>query len=653
MLQNIRERAQGWIAWTVIIFICATFALWGIHSYLNVTKNSAAKNNAVAKVNNNNIEQGQLNTVYERMRQQEQMQLGADYTNNPIIETRLKKQALNQLIMSDILSQAAIKDGYRISDRQIDAAILKMPAFQIDGVFSKDRFQEILSSTLYTQEAFFADLYRALLISQVQSGFVESGFVLPSDIERAVRLVNQRRSLSYLIIPLTKFLQESPASEEAAMAFYRANQDKFAVPEQIKVAYLELSVPEISAKLQFDEPTLHQFYKDNLNAFTKPERWHVAHILVKVPQDASRAQVEAAQEKINDLLDKINTGQNFSGLAEKYSDDVLSAQQGGTLAWMNRGTLDPQFEQAVSGLKIGEVSTPIRTKYGFHLIKLLSTQRAEIQPFNKVKRQVQAALAQQKAEQILATESDKLSSLTYANPNTLSVAAQALNLPVKTTEFFTHDGAREGMASNPKFVAASFSSDVMRNNNSDVIPISGQKLVVLRIQERIPATTKPFQEVKDKILLQLKMKEAQKRAIELGQTILKEIKAGKNREQIAADYHLNWVTRQDVGRFASTVNPLILSETFRLAKPTADKISARGITLPGGGFSVLVVTEVHDGHFNKQGNMDMEKRIFQQQLENKNGQVDYQLYVHNLLNRAKVSILDENLKDKAKEKEKA
>ena len=645
MLQNIRERAQGWIAWVVIIFICATFALWGIHSYLSLTK-SNSKTDIVAKVNHDKIEQGQLNTAYERMRQQEQMQLGADYTNNPIIETRLKKQALNQLIMADILSKAALEDGYRISDRQIDAAILKMPAFQVDGVFSKNRFQEILSSTLYTQDAFLGDLYRALLISQVQAGFVESGFVLPGDVARAVQLVNQRRSLAYLIVPLTKFLRESPASEQAAMEFYRSHQDKFAVPEQIKVAYLELSVPEISAKLQFDESTLRQFYKDNLNGFTKPQQWHVAHILIKVPRDASRAQVEAAQAKITELLDQINSGQSFSALAEKYSDDVLSAQQGGTLAWMNRGTQDAQFEQAVSTLKVGEVSSPVRTKYGIHLIKLLAAKPAEVQPFNKVKRQVQAALAQQKAEQILATVSDKLSSLTYANPNSLSVAAQALNLPIKTTEFFTRDGAHEGMASNAKFVAAAFSQDVMRENNSDMIPIGAQKLVVLRIQERIPATTKPFQEVKDKILLQLKTKEAQKQAVELGQTILRDIKSGKNREQLAALHQLNWVNRQDVGRFASTVNALLLSEAFRLPKPTTSKVSAKGINLPGGGFAVLVVTEVRDGHFSQQANT--EKHIFQQQLENKNGQVDYQLYVHDLLNRAKVSILDDNLKDKVK-----
>lgn len=649
MLQNIRERAQGWIAWVVIIFLCMTFVLWGIHSYLSLTKGNSKKD-VVAKVDGEKVEQGQLNTLYERMRQQEQMQLGADYTNNPLIETRLKKQALNQLIMSDILSHAALKDGYRISDKQIDAAILKMPAFQVDGVFSKNRFQEILSSTLYTQDAFLSDLYKALLISQVQAGFVESGFVLPNDIARAVQLVNQRRSLTYLIIPLTKFISESEISDQAAMEFYHSHQAKFAVPEQIKVAYLELSVPEISAKLQFDEPTLHQFYKDNLNAFTKPERWHVAHILIKVPRDASKAQVEAARQKATDLREKINAGQNFSGLAEKYSDDVLSAQQGGTLPWMNRNGVEPEFEQAVTELKLAEVSEPVRTKYGFHLIKLLGKKPAEVQPFNKVKRQVQAALAQQKAEQILATESDKLSSLTYANPNTLSVASQALNLPIKTTEFFTREGTHEGMASNPKFVAAAFSPDVMRENNSDMLSITNQKLVVLRIQERIPATTKPFDDVKDKILLQLKAKESEKRAGELGQSILKDIKSGKNRDQIAATNHLSWVTRQDVGRFASTVNPVILSAAFRLPKPTEPQGSVSGLTLPNGDFAILVVTEVRDGHFSKQ--INMEKRIFQQQLENKNGQVDYQLYVHDLLNRAKVSILDDNLKDKAKDKAK-
>lgn len=644
MLQNIREHAQGFIAWTIIILVCVTFSLWGIHAYLGMSKSGSSKSDVVAKVNRDKVDQGQLNVLYERMRQQEQMQLGADYTNNSIIELRLKKQALNQLIMSTILSQAAISDGYRISDKQIDASILKMPAFQVNGVFSKERFQEILSSTLYTEDTFLSDLYRALLISQVQSGFVESGFVLPTDLEQAIRLVNQRRSISYLLIPLSKLLPKATASEQEAMEFYRHNQDKFSVPEQIKVAYLELSVPDISAKLQFDEPTLHQFYKDNLNVFTKPESWHVAHILIKVPQDASRIQVEAARQKIQDLYKELNNGRSFSALAEQYSDDVLSAPQGGKLAWMNRENLDPQFEHAMSTLKVGEISEPVRTKYGFHLIKLLGIKPAEVHPFNKVKRQVEAALAQQKAEQILATESDKLSSLTYANPNTLSIASQALNIPIKTTEFFTHEGAREGMGSNPKFVAAAFSSDVLRGNNSDVISINPQKLVVLRIQERTLATRKPFQEVKDKILLQLKMKDAQKKTIDLGQTILKEVKSGESLSNVARSYGIVLETRQDVGRFASSVNPLILSAAFRLPKPVNDIVSAKGMSLSSGGFIVLVVTDVRDGKLNKQS--PIEKRVFQQQLESKNGQVDYQLYIHDLLNRAKVSILDENLKDK-------
>lgn len=644
MLQNIREHAQGFIAWTIVILVCVTFSLWGIHAYLGMSKSGSSKSDVIAKVNRDKIEQSQLNVLYERMRQQEQMQLGADYTNNSIIELRLKKQALNQLIMSTILSQAAISGGYRISDKQIDASILKMPAFQVNGVFSKDRFQEILSSTLYTEDAFLADLYRALLISQVQSGFVESGFVLPTDLEQAIRLVNQRRSISYLLIPLSKLLPKASASEQEAMEFYRHNQDKFSVPEQIKVAYLELSVPEISAKLQFDEPTLHQFYKDNLNVFTKPESWHVAHILIKVPQDASRIQVEAARQKIINLHNELNSGRSFSALAEQYSDDVLSAPQGGKLAWMNRENLDPQFEHAMSTLKVGEVSEPVRTKYGFHLIKLLGIKQADVQPFNKVRRQVEAALAQQKAEQILATESDKLSSLTYANPNTLSIAAQALNIPIKTTEFFTREGAHEGMGSNPKFVAAAFGSDVLRGNNSDVISINPQKLVVLRIQERTLATTKPFQEVKDKILLQLRMKDAQKKTIDLGQTILKEVKSGESLSNLARSRGVLLENRQDVGRFASSVNPLILSAAFRLPKPVDGAVSAKGMSLPSGGFIVLVVTDVRDGKLNKQS--AIEKRIFQQQLEGKNGQVDYQLYVHDLLNRAKVSILDENLKDK-------
>jgi peptidyl-prolyl cis-trans isomerase D len=526
MLQKIRERSQGWLAWIIILTICVTFALWGVHSYITGNNNSGN----VATVNGESINQSQLTASYERLRRQQQFQLGANFTPNQSVESDLKKQALEQLILNHVLIKAAQADGYRVNQIQVDQALIKMPAFQVDGQFSQQRFREVLGTILYSDANFLNDLQNSMLINQVQAGFVDSEFSLPTDVATAIQLVDQKRDIAYLLIQRSAFTGGIVIPDSAVENYYKEHQADFALPEQVSIDYLQLSMTDLINSVPVDENKIAQYYKDNQDSFKQ-------------------------------------------------------------------------------------------------------------QPLSKVHDQIQRALAQQITQQTFADKSDKLTNLTYVHPDTLADAAKTLGLTIKSSDLFTRQGGQSGIAANPKIIAAAFSADVLNHgNNSDVIEIGNDNLVVLRIKAHKPAQIKPLADVQSEVREMLKGQMAQRMAEDQTKTILTRLQQGVGGKQLAKEYNLQWIFKPEVGRYDTTLDTRIRLVAFRMARPVPNKFSTAGIAMPGGGYAVVAVTGVHDGDIKKAP--DSKQRIFQEQIENSLGQLDYELYVHALLAKAKVDIKD-------------
>jgi peptidyl-prolyl cis-trans isomerase D len=635
MLQSIRDRSQSWLMGVVIFLACAAFALWGIHSYLG----DSSQPDIVAKVNGQTIHQTELNQAYERLRQQQQTQLGADFVFDQKIASQLKQQALNQLIMGSLLTQAARTEGFRVSIDEVKSALLMIPAFQVNGQFSLERFNEVLSSILYTENQFLADLQTTMLTEQVRSGFVNSEFALPNEIETAVKLVNQKRDINYLVIPAARFMDEAKISDADALAYYNQHLTQFIMPEQVSIDYIELSLPQIAAQQHFDDTQLQQFYQTNISNYTTPERWHVARLLIKVPANASAQQIAQAKTQINDLMQRLQKGEDFSKLVKQYSDDKVSAAKDGVMDWFSSGTVDPAIEKIVAALaKPGDVSAPIQTQEGFNLIKLIDVQKSQVQAFAKVRAQVEKAMAQQQAEHIFADASDKLSNLTYTNPSSLDAAAKTLNLPVKVSGLFTHQGGKDAITSNPKVYTAAFNSDVLSGNNSDVIELDPDTLLVLRIKQHKAASTQAFSAVRNQVISQLQAQTAKQHAKALGAQILQQLAQGKNIAEVAKQNAVTLSTASNITRFGSQIPATLRSAAYRMAKPNATtKFTATGISMPNGDFAVLLLTAVYEGA-TPANRAEVEGRVYREQLENSAGQLSYALYVRDLEKKAKINI---------------
>lgn len=635
MLQNIREASQGWLAWLIVIAICVTFSFWGVHSYFGGNDST----DVVAKVNGFKITKTQVTSVYEQLRRQQQLQLGADFSTNPNVESELKQQALNQLIVTQVLSRAAVKAGYRVTSSQVSNALLTIPAFQENGRFSRQRFDEILVGLGYTENGFLEQFRMNMLIDQTRAGYVDSAFCLPQEVTNAIQLIDQKRDVAYLTIPLEYSLKDILVSDAATEAYYTHHQDKFVSPEQVSIEYIELSLADIVAQRSFDDARIQQFYKDNPDSFMTPARWKIDRIVIKAPLASDKSEISTAKTKIDIIQKRLLAGENFAKLAKEYNQ-APSADNNKAFAegWVTTEDLDPATVKILMTLKkVGDTSEVFRNDEGFNIINLQATEEPQLLPFEKAKAQAKKLLAQQLAGQIFAEQSDKLANLTYIHPNTLADAAGGLDLPIQTTDLFTKTGGKSGIIANPKVIAAAFNPDVVaRGNNSEVIELSPDTLVVLRAKEHKPATIKPLSEVQNTIRNIIKMDIAHQKTKELADKIAKELQSGINGKVLAKQYQLNWIYRPGVGRFDNAIDSAILSQAFHLPRPLPDRFNSTIAALSNGSYAIVAITGVHDGDANTTA--ASKRKLFQEQLENTNGQIDYELYARGLLKKAKVKI---------------
>lgn len=265
MLQTLRDKLQGWIAGVIVGLLIIAFGLWGIESYLG----SGGQSNVVAKVNGVAITQAQWDSAYERLRNVLQAQRQSPLVLNQTAQAELRQEALQQLITSQVLTQAALKAGYRVTQSQIDDIVTQMSEFKVNGYFSPERFQQILSAMGYTQEQFLTDLSNSMLVDQVKLGIVSTAFALPNEVQFMQQLLDQKRDIGYFVVPAKNFLNKANPTEADINAYYQSHQEQFRTPERVSIEYLMLDAQQIQQKLQPTAEELSQYYAGNQQAFTK------------------------------------------------------------------------------------------------------------------------------------------------------------------------------------------------------------------------------------------------------------------------------------------------------------------------------------------------------------------------------------------------
>ncbi|MDR3491751.1 MAG: SurA N-terminal domain-containing protein [Gammaproteobacteria bacterium] len=629
MLQSIRDRTQGWVATVIITLVILSFALWGIHSYIS----GASNNTTIAKVNGVEIDKSQFAASYERLRRQAQVNLGSNLPAS--MDAELKQRALQGLIYIQALEQASVADKYRISSRQVGNYLESIPEFQINGKFSLARFNQVLALTSFNVANFLDIIRSTMLVDQPRIGIILSAFALPNEIDQTIALVNQEREMDYVILPRDFFSKQAIViSPDDISAYYKQNQDKFKTPEQVSVEYVELSKKDLAATLHPSEDALKAYYNENINSYTQPMQWSLDKIQIPLAENPSAQALSDAKNKANDMLKKIKAGADFATLSHTVVKQPV---------WVALNQLPSDLQKTVSSLtKPGDLSSPIQTKTGIVIIKVLAVKPAVTQTYAQAAASVKEALTRQMAEEKFADLREKLANAAYEYPDSLQSAVKITGTPIKVSGLFSLDNGKD-IAANEKVREVAYSADVLNSqNNSDVIQVNPDLAIVLRIKTHIPAALMPLKSVEQQISNQLKTQKYEANASAAAFLLKQKLQSGYTIEQAKKEYPaFSWLSVGWVGRYSTKVDPAILDEAFRIPRPVkgANKIFV-SVRVPTG-YAVVTVNNVRDGNVDpKQG----QQEVFADQVQNSEGQLEYKLYEQSIIHHAKIVNYIENKK---------
>jgi len=589
MLQLIRDRAQGVVVWIIIGLIIVAFALVGVNSYL-----SGDGQAYVAKVNDSQIPMSDYQFAYQQERAFRQQIFGDNISPALLKESVLQRATLDRLISSELVTQAATDAGLRVAGIQLGSQIRQMKEFQNDGQFDQNLYQRLLNSQGLTQERFENTLRRDILARQLMDGLVDSALLTSNEIDQILRLRKQQRRFSYMVLETADIMGEVSIDDTAIQQYYDEHAGEFVTEEQVSIDYLELRPEVRDEEVVVDEKVLQQMYDDQMAEFSNGEERRASHILIKADDESDVAR-QAAADKAAELLQQLRGGADFSELAKVHSADTGSARQGGDLGFFGRGMMVGAFEDAVFGMKKGELSEPVQSPYGYHIIKLTGIQAGEIKRFDEVRDELASRFRQEKAEEEFFELIDLVTNLTFESPETLAVAADELGLTIKTSElFFRHIG--QGIANDERVREVAFSDDVLQSgNNSEMLTLDEDRVLVLRIHERRPSAQRPLNEVRDGIVDRLRQQQAGEQLKKQGEVIMAKLRDGEEAAGLARAQGSEWNSSGFIDRFDTGLDGEVLKQVFRMSRPEADSPTIAGATLPNGDYVVASLYAVRDG----------------------------------------------------------
>lgn len=619
MMLKLREQARGVFGWIVIGAIILVLSVFGFGA-LNFFVQSEP---AVATVGDTEILQSELMGQLDRQRRQLLQSMGPDADPTQIDEARLRERVLSSLIERTLLLEGARRAGMGAPEPALDDVIVSTPEFQTDGRFDPDRFRIVLAGAGMTPLAFREALGEDLLVNQLSTGIGDSAFVTPAELSHMAMLLQQRRDVAWLSFAPMAFEAEAQAlvDEDAVRAFYDENPDRYRAPEQLSVRYVRIDRDDLAADIEVSEAEIEQAYEAEVAAFEGQEQRRSAHILLSVDDERSEAEAIALAES---LAERVREGEDFAVLAREFSDDPGSAAQGGDLGLATRDTFVPPFERALFALEPGQLSEPVVTDFGVHLIRLDAIERSEAPSLARLRptlvERIRGRAAQAQFDELRAT----LETVAYEAAD-LQEPAERLGLEILEAGPFTRAGADEGLFANEALVTAAFSADVLVSGyNSPVVEPEEGVLVALRVAEHEPEHLRDFAEVEAEVRADLEFDRARELASEASGKALARLSEGASAADIAIEAGLEWNRRDGLQRSDREVPVEVIREAFRMPQPLPAERSLSRVETVNGEFAVVTVTQVRPGELAEL--TGTERMQLEQLVRNRVGGTDFEAF---------------------------
>ena len=580
MLQDIREKSLGIIGKVIIGLIIAVFALFGVESIIG----GFTQPPSAASVNGEEITQFQLDQNIQNL----MASIGGDL--NGIDSSFLESIALNQLVEETLLRQKAINKSMAISPSQIDRNILATDSFQISGVFNSDLAVRTMATQGLTVPMYRQSLEQRMLMSQLASAYTGSSFITDVELERFAKLSTQTRDFRYLSVTMGTRTLGTPVRDDEITAYYNNNSEQFAEEESLIIEYVLLDKSAISAELQTDVAELRQQYELERLEFEGSSEKRASHILFEVGSTNSE---DVAIELAADTKSRIDAGEEFSELAMELSIDAVSAEEGGDIGFTDGTAFPVEIEEALNLLELNEVSSPVVSEFGVHLVKLTQAEDNSFPDFEEARDRIERELTNSEVERLYSERLQDLANLAFETGDLLTIEEQ-LALDIRETEPTPRSGGT-GIFSNLELVNAAYSDEVLLDgNNSDVVELSDSQSAVVRALTYREASVLPLEEVEAEIAVILRTEMERNSVQELGSELVSALEENLPIDELLAENDLQWIEELEVERNSFAVNREIVNEVFSLPVPDSE-LNRSDITLSNGTFVVIELTQVNEG----------------------------------------------------------
>ena len=654
MLQKLRDKTTGWIATVILGLLIIPFAFFGMESYM-----SQRVDTHVARIaqppswwssapqawpfsylwTEHDITAEEFRQRFEIARMRARDEQGEAFDAKAFETAENKRRLLDAMIDEQVMRLSAENDGIAIGDAQVRAAIREIPDFQVDGAFNADRYQLLLASQNppQTPREFEQTIRGNLLTSVIPDSLGRSAFVTNAEVDRLMRLLGEHRDVSYVLMP------EVPADTAEVTAaqiesWYAANKQQYRTPETVRLEYVEVRGADLPQPVA-DEAALRQRYDEQAEKYSSAEQREVAHILVEVPAGADAATLKAAEARANKLAaDARAPGADFGALARAASDDAGSKAQGGSLGWLSKGGMPGAFDDAVFAMAVGDVRGPVKTDFGWHVIRLNGVRGGEKRAFEDVREELAKELQETGRERAFNELTGKLVDAVYRNPNSLEPAAQALGLQVRTTPPFSRATA-SGIAAEPKVLQAAFSEALLEGGASDPIEIGPEHTVMLRVLEHQPEKAMPLAEARDAVVRAIRIDRRRKAAEAAAEALLAAARV-KGLAAAAAEAQLAVGEANELARGADVPSREAVAAFFNTPRPEANKVAVDMARL-GERFMVFAIRGVRDGDI---GQVSPEERAqLRQQLSQAYGMQAQQAFVRQARGGYRITVAEDRL----------
>ena len=564
MLQSIHDKLKGWLAGVVLGAIGLVFVFWGINWTLSAP-------NYAAKVNGSEVSANEVRQAYQQQLAQIQRQ-----TNGSISEAQrneIKRRVLDEYVSSEALITRADALGYRVSDAELLEAECRIPAFLVDGKCDPAHAVAVLRAQGRSPMEIEGLFRRDAKLKQLNSALVLSSFATPTEMKELNALTKQQREIAWVALPAEKYANQATPDDAALKSYYDAHKTGYMTPETVDLRYVEISMAQLASKVGVDDAQLKTYYDEQKaktpERFNQPEQRRVSHILLSVTDPKDDAAVKA---KADGILKRAQAGEDFAKLAKEFSQDPGSAPQGGDLGWSERKVWVAPFGDAAYGMKVDEIKGPVKTQFGYHILKLVGIQPATTKSFEQSRPELEAEYRRGEAEKLFNNAQDQLADAALQNASDIDVVARKAGLTVQEMPTFSRLDGGGALGKVPAVIEAAFSQDVLDGRLSPIVEVEKGRGVVLRASNHQVPQQKPLEAVRTEVVAAWKKQRGAELAAAAAADAVKRLSAGESWDGVAKGLGVAVTPPKFVARMDQGVPIEIRRAAFEEPKPSAKPI---------------------------------------------------------------------------------